>query len=115
MRIDSDVIPLITNQADRGAQLPVTGPQGLPAPAEGQPRTGAASGDFGDLLREALESVNADQHEADAAVRRLATGDADSLHEAIIALEKADLTLRLTASVTEKAIQAYRQVSQTQL
>jgi len=116
MRMDSDFIPLVVEQpSGSGARLPVNGPQGIPAPDS----TPAANTDeevsFADVLREALERVNETQQEADAAVGRFATGEADDLHEAIIALEKADLTLRLTAQVTQRAVEAYREISRLQI
>lgn len=114
MRIDSSFLPLPVNPpGGSGARLPVNGPQGLPAGGEGQVRD--ADGDFADVLREALDRVNETQQQADAAVQRVATGRADDLHEAIIALEKADLTLRLTAQVTQRAVDAYREISRMQL
>ena len=50
-----------------------------------------------------------------AAVQRVATGEADDLHEAIIALEKAALTLRLTSQVTQRAVEAYKEISRVQI
>lgn len=115
MRIDSEFVPLIVSVADDGARQPLARPRGVTTAAEPGDRPERPGGEFGDLLREALARVNATQQQADVAVRRVATGDADSLHEAIIALEKADLTLRLTAQVTQRAIEAYREVSRMQL
>ena len=112
MRIDSEFIPLIVATGDRE---PLARPRGVTAEVDTGLRSERPGGHFGELLVEALGRVNATQQDADVAVRRVATGDADSLHEAIIALEKADLTLRLTAQVTQRAIEAYREVSRTQL
>jgi flagellar hook-basal body complex protein FliE len=114
MRIDSSFVPLPIRQPDQsGARLPVNRPQGLPAgPAR---QTEGDSGNFADLLCEALDRVNETQKHADTAVQRVATGQADDLHEAIIALEKADLTLRLTAQVTQRAVEAYKEVSRMQI
>jgi len=77
--------------------------------------TEAAGGGFADLLGEALRAVNSQQHQADLAAQRVATGDAEDLHEAIIAMEKAELTLRLTAQVTQRAIEAYKEIAHMQL
>ncbi len=116
MRIDSEFIPLFTSQPSDAGRRVLARPaepstlmetEGAPDRPEG--------GGFGDLLRDALARVNETQQTADAAVRRVATGDAESLHEAIIALEKADLALRLTAQVTQRAVEAYREVSRIQL
>ncbi|MFP4248380.1 MAG: flagellar hook-basal body complex protein FliE [Armatimonadota bacterium] len=115
MRIDSSFIPVpIEQPASGGARVSVGGPHGLTS--GGAPRT--VDGDdvsFTDVLREALSRVNETQHNADAAVQQVATGEADDLHDAIIALEKADLTLRLTAQVTQRAVSAYQEISRMQL
>ncbi|MGI5817265.1 MAG: flagellar hook-basal body complex protein FliE [Armatimonadota bacterium] len=102
MRVDSSFIP-----------LPVQRPETAPA-ADGV-RVGGGGGGFAEVLREALARVNETQQAADSAVRRVATGDADDLHTAIIALEKADLTLRLTAQMTQRAVEAYKEISRMQL
>lgn len=116
MRIDSDFIPLVVEQlSDSGARLPVNGPQGTPAPTSTSAANTVDGPSFADALREALEHVNQTQQEADAAVERFATGEVDDLHEAVIALEKADLTLRLTAQVTQRAVEAYREISRLQI
>ncbi|MBD3292908.1 MAG: flagellar hook-basal body complex protein FliE [Armatimonadia bacterium] len=114
MRIDSSFLPLPINQpAESGARLPVRGPQGLPAGDDQS--VGGADGGFADILREALDRVNETQQQADVALQDVATGRADDLHEAIIALEKADLTLRLTAQVTQRAVEAYKEISRMQI
>jgi len=114
MRIDSSFLPLpIKQPVESGARLPVNGPLGLPA--GGDRSIGGADGGFADILREAIDQVNETQQQADAAVQDVATGRADDLHEAIIALEKADLTLRLTAQVTQRAVEAYKEISRMQI
>ncbi|MFW5866940.1 MAG: flagellar hook-basal body complex protein FliE [Armatimonadota bacterium] len=113
MRIDSSFVPLNIQQPGDSGALPVSGPRGLPAGRVGG--VDGEGGSFADVLREAIDEVNETQHHADAAVRRVATGEADDLHEAMIALEKADLTLRLTTQVTQRAVEAYREISRMQL
>lgn len=78
-------------------------------------RTEDGEGSFTELLAKALRTVNSVQQEADLAAARVATGEAEDLHEAVIAMEKADLALRLTAQVTQRAIEAYKEVSRMQL
>lgn len=114
MRIDSSFIPLPIRQGDgSGAGLPVDRSRGLTATH--RPSADGDGGSFADVLREALDHVNETQQQADQAVQRAATGQADDLHEAIIALEKADLTLRLTVQVTQRAVEAYREISRMQI
>ena len=114
MRIDSGFIPLNFEQpGGSGHSLSIEGRRGLGiGGTDGLDREGAS---FANVLREALDEVNQTQQQADTAVRRVATGEADDLHEAMIALEKADLTLRLTTQVTQRAVEAYREVSRMQI
>ncbi len=76
---------------------------------------GTEGASFSDLLGDALGRVNAAQQQADVAMERVATGDAEDLHEAMLAIERADIALRLTAQVTQKAIEAYKEVSRMQV
>jgi len=107
--------------------LQATAPQKLPTADAAQAVAGAFSGahaptraaddaaDFAGLLRNALTRVNAAQQQADVAVERVATGDAEDMHEAVMALEKADIALRLTAQVTQRAVEAYKEISRMQV
>ncbi len=116
MRVDSGRIPLPAPGADRTSfAAPVTetiSPSSVFSPAGG---SHADDGSFADLLMDALKRVNDTQIAADRAVESVATGEAEDLHDAIVAVENADLTLRLTAQVTQRAVEAYREVSRMQL
>ena len=77
----------------------------------------AASGHpaFADLLRGAVGQVNQLQQEADGAARHFAVGAGSSIHDTMIALEKADLAMRLMIQVRNKAIEAYHEVMRMQI
>ena len=93
--------------------LPPAEPPTLPAaPTDG---SGSEKSPFLSRLTDAVRGVNELQHVADAAVESLATGDADNVHDVAIALEKADLALQLTVQVTQKAVEAYREISRMQV
>lgn len=62
------------------------------------------------LFKEMLSEVNGQQHEADNQVRQLLLGKVD-LHEAMLALEKAELSLRLLVQVRNKMVRAYEELS----
>lgn len=82
----------------------------LPSPALAGP--GAS---FGTLLQRAIDRVNGLQHDADAAARAFALGQAPSIHETMIAMEKADLSLRFTAKVRNKVVEAYQEIMRMQV
>ncbi|GAB6152503.1 flagellar hook-basal body complex protein FliE [Desulfosporosinus burensis] len=74
-----------------------------------------AEADFSKFLSDALGQVDALQTKADVASLELATGQVQDLSEAMIALEKANLSLSLAVSTRDKVIDAYNQVMRMQL
>ncbi len=70
---------------------------------------------FGKTLREALHKVNELQLEADEAARNVAAGKTDELHRAVIAAEKAHLSLQLTIAIRNRALEAYQEVMRMQV
>ncbi len=66
-------------------------------------------GSFVSSLKGYMEKVNNDQAGADKSVENFIKGD-NNLHETAIALEKADLSLRLMSNIRSKVIQAYQEV-----
>ncbi len=75
----------------------------------------ATTADFGAVLRNSLAEVNRLQGEADTAVESLVTGKGISLHETMVALEKADLSFRLMMQVRNKIVEAYREIMNMQV
>jgi len=70
---------------------------------------------FKDLLDQALQGVDALQKNAEQTAANVATGNASSFHEAIIAGEKASLALLLTTQVQNKIVDAYNEIMRMQL
>lgn len=62
------------------------------------------------IFQEILAEVNGQLHQGDSQVRQLLLGETD-VHEAMLALEKADLSLRLLVKVRNKLVQAYEELS----
>jgi len=62
------------------------------------------------VFRQILADVNAQQNQADTQVHRSLLGEGD-LHEAMLALEQANLSLRLLVQVRNKLVQAYEELS----
>ncbi len=85
--------------------------------AEGQPAVAAepTHGSFSDIFTDILQKVNELQLEADHQAELVATGRAQDLHSAVLAVEKASLALQLTMQVTRRAIEAYQEISRMQL
>jgi flagellar hook-basal body complex protein FliE len=81
---------------------------------DGQKKTGATSG-FSDALLHAVNEVNSLHQTADKAILNVQTGNAGGLHEAIIALEKADVSFRTMLTVRNKLIEAYQEIMRMQV
>lgn len=74
---------------------------------------GASS--FADTLKQAIEGVNELQKTSDKAAQDVATGRSNSVAEAMIATEKADIAFRTMVSVRNKIIDAYQEIMKMQV
>lgn len=74
-----------------------------------------AGADFSQFLNDALKQVDTLQKDADAASIGLATGQVQDVHSAMVALEKANLSLSLTVQVRDKVLDAYHEMMRMQL
>jgi flagellar hook-basal body complex protein FliE len=70
---------------------------------------------FRNILQKALHEVNQAQHKADDAVRRLATGETDNVHQVMVALEEANISLQFSLQVRNKVIEAYQEIMRMQV
>lgn len=70
---------------------------------------------FANLLQQKLNEVDTLQKDAADQATRVATGDAEYIHQAIIAQEKAYLALQLTVEVRNKLVEAYQEISRMQM
>lgn len=91
---------IISGLGSVAGSLPTAPP---PSPAGGSP-----SG-FGDALKKAVNAVEGTAADANQAIGRMLDGTGD-VHEAVIALQKADTTLQLTVQIRNKVVQAYQDI-----
>jgi len=66
---------------------------------------------FSDALKRAIGEVNQLQQAADGAAAQVVRGET-GIHEGMLAMGKADLSLRLMLQVRNKAMEAYREIMQ---
>lgn len=83
-------------------------------------KTGAAAADtgktdFAQELRNALNNVNDMQVEGEKAMSDIATGSVKDLHQAAIAIDKAEVSMKLMLEVRNKALNAYKEITRTQI
>jgi len=84
-------------------------------PGIGHGATEKAANGFGELLGQAMDTVNNAQKEADTAITRLASGEPVDLHQVMIAMERADLTAQLATEVRDKLVEAYQEIMRMQV
>lgn len=70
---------------------------------------------FANLLKQVVKSVSDIQQEADKAARDFVTGDAENIHDTMLALEKGDLSLRLLNQTKNKIVEAYQEIMRMQV
>lgn len=88
------------------------------APLEGPARAGQtqpASESFGSVLSKMVSEVNDSQHAAAEAVRSLQSGGDVSLHQAVIAMEEANISFQLMVEVRNKMLEAYQELMRMQI
>ncbi len=70
---------------------------------------------FGDMLSNMVSEVNSSQVSGDQAIAKLQSGDAKHLHEVMIAVEEADVSLRMLVQLRNKAMTAYEEIMRMQI
>jgi flagellar hook-basal body complex protein FliE len=75
----------------------------------------AAPADFGAWLSQSLDGVNQQLVRADQGLQSLATGDAQNLHQVMIALEEARVGMQLMVQVRNRLLEAYQEILRMQV
>ena len=70
---------------------------------------------FSDFITSSIDEVNKAQVEGDLAIEKLNSGEAQNLHDVMIAVEQADLSLRMLVQVRNKALSAYDEIMRMQI
>jgi flagellar hook-basal body complex protein FliE len=66
-------------------------------------------------LKSSIAGINQAQITADRAAENIVAGDTKNLHEAMIRLEEADISLRMMVQVRNKAVEAYQEMMRMQV
>jgi len=90
-------------------------PNKLDTATSTQAKKPEASVDFSTLLKDAIKDVNGAQLEADDAVQKVLSGETNDIHSTMIALQKADVSLKMMMEVRNKIMEAYQEVMRTQI
>jgi flagellar hook-basal body complex protein FliE len=91
----------------------IYGPAGLPVNQKVQESKESTSGSFGQVLKQAVSSVDQMGEKADRAIVDMLAGKAD-VAKTMIELQKFDISMKTLVSFRNKAIEAYQEVSRMQ-
>jgi flagellar hook-basal body complex protein FliE len=65
---------------------------------------------FSEVLKASISSVNNLQNESDRLIEKMSLGEVEDVSEVSIAVEKAELALRLMLQIRDKLLDAYQQI-----
>lgn len=74
-----------------------------------------ANQNFSKILEDSFEKVNLYQTQADVAVKELVSGRTKNIHEALLTVERADISLKMMMQVRNKILDAYREIMRMQI
>ena len=78
-------------------------------------KTGKSREGFANMLTDAMKEVDSLQKDADHKIEGLVLGKGVQTHEAMIALEKADIAFKLMNNIRMRITRAYEEVMRTQV
>jgi len=79
------------------------------------PAAGDNAKTFSGMLKDSMEQVNQAQVESDVAIKNLVAGRSKNIHETMLAVEKADTSLKLMVQIRNKILDAYKEVMRMQV
>lgn len=78
--------------------------------------TDAKGASFGDVLQQVIQDVNTLQVDADQQMENvLSNKPGANIHEAMIALEKADVAFQFMTNLQQKILSAFQEIARTQI
>jgi flagellar hook-basal body complex protein FliE len=84
-------------------------PAGLPKVGGGDAAATPDAAGFSDALGRVVQAVESTESQANTAVSGMLSGTTD-VHDAMIALQRADLTLQFSVQIRNKLVQAYNEI-----
>jgi flagellar hook-basal body complex protein FliE len=80
------------------------------------PQAGESSGTtFSEILKDSVDKVNTMQAQADESISNLVAGRTKNIHETMLAIERADSSLKLMMQVRNKILDAYKEIMHMQV
>jgi flagellar hook-basal body complex protein FliE len=84
-------------------------PTGLSNPAPGDAAATPGGVGFAEALGKVVQAVESTESQANTAVSGMLSGTTD-VHDAMIAMQRADLTLQFSVQIRNKLVQAYTEI-----
>ncbi|MBK3494394.1 flagellar hook-basal body complex protein FliE [Viridibacillus sp. YIM B01967] len=69
-----------------------------------------SKGNFGTMLKDAIQSVNDSQTASDQMTTKLINGENVELHDVMISAQKANITMNTALQVRNKVVEAYQEI-----
>lgn len=70
---------------------------------------------FGDMLSNAIDSVDNQMDSADQKVADVVAGKSENIHDVMISMQKAQLSFQLMTEIRNKAVETYQELSRMQI
>jgi flagellar hook-basal body complex protein FliE len=96
-------------------QAGLVGSKDMPALLSPQPAAGSSSASFSSLLGNLVQEVNSKQVAASDKVQGMMSGENVPLHEAVIAMEEANVSFQLMVEVRNKLVESYQELMRMQV
>jgi flagellar hook-basal body complex protein FliE len=97
-------------------RLSTEGIPGIPDPRiGGTPPAATPGADFQGALSKALDQVQSLQEKAAAAQERLVAGEAEEIHDVMIAAEEASVAFELMMEIRNRMLEAYHEIMRMQV
>ncbi len=84
-------------------------------PVNSQNKGKSIDNSFDDILKKSLAEVNELQNKADNSIKSIAEGKVENIQDVVVAIEKADVSLKLVTEIRNKAIEAYKEIMRMQV
>jgi flagellar hook-basal body complex protein FliE len=96
-----------------GSSIPSIRPVEGGASPVGNP--GSSEGGFAGMMGEAIDKANESQLKADQAIQGFMKGDQTEIHQVMLAMEQARLSMMMAVEVRNKSLEAYQEISRMPL
>jgi len=75
----------------------------------------SGKGTFGNMIKDAINSVDAASKDADKKVDDVVSGKSDDIPGVMVSIQKAELSFQLMAEIRNKAVETYKELSRMQM